>query len=191
MRPAVRPHRKRNAAVTRALLLEAATSCFALQSYDTVALRNIAGEAGVDVALIARYFGSKEELFAAVLLGNSESDEIFKGERTEFGRRVARLLVHDPLNCRDIKLLMIVLRSAGDPSAVAAIRNFSNTRFLGRLEELCQGNLSAERSRLIGSIIQGLFLQRMITDDLGLGAEERDRFQQCLAITLQTLSGDA
>jgi len=44
---------------------------------------------------------------------------------------------------------------------------------------------------LIGSIIQGLFLQRMITDDLGLGAEERDRFQQCLAITLQTLSGDA
>lgn len=175
---------------TRAALLEAATECFALQSYENVTLRHIAGEAGVDVALVSRYFGSKEELFAAVLLTAGEPDGIFKGKPTEFGSRVAQLLVNDPLSCRDVKMLMIVLRSAGDPSVATAIRTFCDVSFFGRLQELCHGSISIERARLVGGIIQGLFLQRIIADDFGLTTDQRTRFQQCLAITLQTLVAD-
>lgn len=46
--------RPKNAAVTREAILEAARQRFLLESYDNVGLRDIAGDAGVDVALVGR-----------------------------------------------------------------------------------------------------------------------------------------
>ena len=57
----------RNAAATQERLLACARRRFLQESYDNVGLREIAGDAGVDVALIARYFGSKEELQLATI----------------------------------------------------------------------------------------------------------------------------
>src|ERR1700676_946736 len=55
--------RKRDAEATRAAILEAAKAQFALLGYDCAGLRDIASEAGADVALVKRYFGGKEGLF--------------------------------------------------------------------------------------------------------------------------------
>ncbi len=57
----------RNSEKTRDRILKAAISLFSHASYDKVRSRDIAQLAGVDVALINRYFGSKKELFIAVL----------------------------------------------------------------------------------------------------------------------------
>ncbi|MEU7870435.1 TetR family transcriptional regulator [Dactylosporangium sp. NPDC049140] len=59
--------RRRDAARTRALLLDAARRRFARDGYSSATLRDIAEDAGVNVALIARYFESKEGLFEASL----------------------------------------------------------------------------------------------------------------------------
>jgi AcrR family transcriptional regulator len=59
--------RERNASATRAALLRAARTSFSAASYDNVGLREIAHAANVDVALIRRYFGSKEALFEEAL----------------------------------------------------------------------------------------------------------------------------
>ena len=64
------PVRARNAAATRHSILVAATRRFLQDSYECVGLRDIAGDVGVDVALVSRYFGSKEELFREVLRGD-------------------------------------------------------------------------------------------------------------------------
>ena len=48
-------------------ILEAAEKLFSVDGYSGVSLRQITGEAGVDLALIKYYFGSKEGLFDAVL----------------------------------------------------------------------------------------------------------------------------
>ncbi|MCG3267811.1 TetR/AcrR family transcriptional regulator [Yoonia sp. I 8.24] len=53
--------------ITREKLLQAATRAFCAQSYSNVTLRMIAKEAGVDVALVSRYFGGKLGLFEAML----------------------------------------------------------------------------------------------------------------------------
>ena len=53
---------------TRAAILGAARDCFAETGYDGTGLRAIAGRAGANVALIQRYFGSKEGLFLAAIL---------------------------------------------------------------------------------------------------------------------------
>jgi AcrR family transcriptional regulator len=57
----------RNAAHTRQLLLDEARHRFARHGYANTTVRDIADGAGVNVALINRYFTSKEGLFAACL----------------------------------------------------------------------------------------------------------------------------
>jgi len=56
--------RPRNAAQTRADILSAARRRFATDGYEPTTLRAIAADVGVDAALVSRYFGSKQDLFA-------------------------------------------------------------------------------------------------------------------------------
>ncbi|HEX9999465.1 MAG TPA: TetR family transcriptional regulator [Actinoplanes sp.] len=60
-------HRRRDASRTRQALLDAARGRFARDGYSSTTVRDIADDAGVNVALISRYFASKEGLFAACL----------------------------------------------------------------------------------------------------------------------------
>ena len=59
--------KRRDSARSRELLLEAAGSLFAERGYDRSTTRDIGERAGVDPALIARYFGGKAQLYIAVL----------------------------------------------------------------------------------------------------------------------------
>ena len=69
-----RPH---DAAASRRALLEAARAIFDEVGYDRATTREIGDRAGVDPALIARDFDSKEGLFiAAIAAGSPEDDEI-------------------------------------------------------------------------------------------------------------------
>jgi AcrR family transcriptional regulator len=60
------PHdaRPRNAAATRGALLEAARELFAAGGFERTTVRAVADRAGVNQALLFRYFGNKEALFA-------------------------------------------------------------------------------------------------------------------------------
>jgi AcrR family transcriptional regulator len=58
--------RSRDAARTRAELLAAARHRFGQDGYERTTIRAIAADVGVDAALVVRYFGSKQGLFAAV-----------------------------------------------------------------------------------------------------------------------------
>ncbi|MEU6129221.1 TetR family transcriptional regulator [Saccharopolyspora sp. NPDC047091] len=57
--------RSRNAKETRAELLAAARARFAADGYERTTLRAVAADVGIDPALVIRYFGNKQELFAA------------------------------------------------------------------------------------------------------------------------------
>lgn len=57
--------RRRSAPATRAAILEAARTRFGAQGFDRVRLRDVAADVGVDPAMVIRYFGTKEGLFAA------------------------------------------------------------------------------------------------------------------------------
>ena len=51
---------------TRAAILDAAKKLFAEKGFDAATVRDICTEAGANVALVSRYFGSKSELYAEV-----------------------------------------------------------------------------------------------------------------------------
>lgn len=177
--------RKRDAAATRAGLLKAATARFAAEAYDSVSLRAIAADAGVDVSLISRYFGGKEELFAEVLKGCPPPDELFQGDPAEFGERIAKMLIDDPLNNDKLDIFLVMLRSASHPGAAEAIRKSSEEMFYGPFASWLGGKNAPERVRLAASIMKGVIIDRHISEDFGLTPAEHERFRTRLARALQ------
>ncbi|GAA0433476.1 TetR/AcrR family transcriptional regulator [Leifsonia naganoensis] len=126
--------RARDAVSTRRHLLAAARRRFALDGYSATTVREIAADAGVNVALINRYFGSKEGLFEACLTLAVEGLEASE-------RPVPRIqtLVHDvarqvsePLSSEDSMRMLLLLRSSGDP-ATERIRRGTFQRFAERM----------------------------------------------------------
>ncbi len=63
--------RRRDAGRSRELLLDAATELFAERGFERTTTRDIGERAGVDAALIARYFGGKTQLYIAVMRAGS------------------------------------------------------------------------------------------------------------------------
>jgi AcrR family transcriptional regulator len=60
--------RSRDAAASKDSLLQAAQTLFGQQGFEGTTIREIGEQAGVDAALIARYFGSKAHLYIAAVI---------------------------------------------------------------------------------------------------------------------------
>src|SRR5271168_4523225 len=70
----VRTGRSRDAAASKDALLQAARTLFGQQGFESTTIREIGEQAGVDAALIARYFGNKADLYiAAVVAEDAEA----------------------------------------------------------------------------------------------------------------------
>jgi AcrR family transcriptional regulator len=68
--------RPRDAAASRAALLAAAQELFGQAGFERTTIREIGERAGVDAALIARYFGSKADLYIAAVAAESLGDQL-------------------------------------------------------------------------------------------------------------------
>ena len=110
------PRRRRNAAQTRQLLLEVARARFARDGYVTTTVRDICDDAGVNVALISRYFTSKEGLFEACLASavNEIRSDAAVLSRDEVAAKLARRIAGTAGGPRMHEALLLVLRSSGD-----------------------------------------------------------------------------
>ncbi|BCY08306.1 TetR family transcriptional regulator [Actinoplanes sp. L3-i22] len=111
--------RRRDSAATKQLLLEAARRRFAGDGYAATFIRDIAADAGVNVALIARYFGNKEGLFRACLAGSA--DELERTVTDEVAlQQLPAVMARHLSDARDGQYqtrIMMLLRSSGDPRA--------------------------------------------------------------------------
>ena len=124
--------RPRDAAKTRQLLLDAALRRFAQEGYAATTVRDIAEDAGVNVALIARYFESKEGLYAVALqeaveeLGRESGRVPLSQVPEAIARRVTGTTLEG--NSPDL-LLLLLLRSTRDEHTerlrLGVLRRFS------------------------------------------------------------------
>lgn len=111
------PRPMKDAQRTRQAILLAAQDAFSTRGYRDTGVREITARAGVSMALVNRYFGSKERLFEKALSDMLDSTRIADIPREVFGETVVDLLL-DGIGPREIPLPMIMLAS-GDPSARA------------------------------------------------------------------------
>jgi len=131
--PPATPGRPRDATATRALLLAAALRRFTEDGYDTTTTRQIAEDAGGNVALISRYFGSKEGLFEACLeqaaaalqtaagdVTEAPSGAASRGADDDVWTRIATAMTRQAIGAQPgfgPHDLLLLLRSSGDPAA--------------------------------------------------------------------------
>ena len=160
--PAVRT---RNAEATRDALLHAAMRRFTVLGYEHTTTRDVAADAGVNVALIARYFGSKDGLVAAVMeefartmaayragrtasLVRSMLEQLDAGAWPEFGRQ------HP---------LLLLLRDTGADERVGELRRRTLEEVLATLaDELDPGRSddAALRAELVLALYAGVLTLR-------------------------------
>lgn len=156
--------RARNAAATRQTILDAARHLFARDSYDSVGVRDIAGAAGVDAALVNRYFGSKEALFKCVLSDGKEN--LFEGVTSEMlPAHFTQLLLEEPEGpARDIKTqkLLIILRSASSPVACELVREAMHDDILRPAASILGGEDGEFRASLAMALLMGTGVIRSI-----------------------------
>ena len=168
--PPVSPEpRRRDAASTRQLLLEAARSRFAADGYAATSVRDIAGDAGVNVALISRYFESKEGLFRACLRGTvDELKQTVEEDATlaDVPRMIAEKLVG--LHARkQPNQLMLLLRSSGDEAA-ERIRLDTLGSFARRLSAIAGHSPDDEDALLNAQVLLSIALGTVILRSAGL-----------------------
>jgi AcrR family transcriptional regulator len=185
---AVRPQaRRRDAAATREALLAAARKLLASRGVEGTSTRDVSAAAGVNQALVYRYFGSKEKLFAEAAGGGLDARDT--------------LVADTPLNDLPRALLGRALDAGGDTSGrlsdlVAAandtmIRKVISEQIERGFGEQLAARLEGEdrevRAELLAAVIIGIAVLRekigtkaLVSADADLLADHVDRIAAVL-----------
>jgi AcrR family transcriptional regulator len=157
--------RRRDAAATRQALLDAARTLMARHGVEGTSTRDVATTAGVNQALVYRYFGSKEKLFAEAAGGEATvTDRLI--EQTPLDELASTLIAH----VLDLSMstgtdadFSALVSAANDDTVREIIRNRIETGFDGRLAQRLDGPDAALRAELLAALITGIaFLHRKI-----------------------------
>lgn len=164
------PPRPRSAPATRAAILAAARARFAVEGYERTTLRAVAGDVGVDAAMIIRYFGGKEALFAeAADLDLQLPDLTGVGPEDLAGV----LLPHFFAVWEDDATFLALLRaSVTSPNAAAAMREVFATQVAPALAVVAPDH-PVERAGLVGSLVLGLAVSRYVLANPAVANMER------------------
>ena len=175
--------RCRNATATRQAILEAAKTCFMNGGYEQVGVRDIAARAGVDPALVNRYFGSKEGLFSQAVASKFDLNHLLDGDRATLGERLARYVLQKKTSGTDYDPLVALLRSSSSDVCSGMLRNAILEGFVRPLAARLEGPDAMPRAELVGSTLLGLLVHRTVMG--GAAASDNERMLALVAPALQ------
>jgi AcrR family transcriptional regulator len=175
--------RRRDSNASRAALLDAAAELFAERGYDRTTVRDIAGRAGVNQALLFRYFGSKEALYAAVV-ARSGRDTLAELPPEEVLAHILRAILEGD---RQDNSLQIMLRSSGEDVAAKAISHELGQEYVRALAALTDAPDGEIRAHLVLAWIVGIDLLRSVSGSEPLASAGSDHVVGCVLPAVQTL----
>lgn len=160
----------RDAIATRARLLAAAREVFSCRGYGDVGVREIATLAGCDPALIRRYFGTKEALFAEALAGTLDISMLLNVPRERFGVRAMAYFRQAENEARH-PLPMLIFATADPVSRAVALRLLEEI-VIAPIAAWLGGPRGAEFAARISVLCSGYFLyQRILPLEVLEGSE--------------------
>jgi AcrR family transcriptional regulator len=184
------PH-KRDREATRARLLESSRLRFARNGYDGTSVRDVAGDVGVDPALVFRYFGSKSGLFTEAMAGSTDPVVLPDGPVDELPAKLLRQLVfEDWTEYAGEHPLIAMLRSAGHEDMRDRVRQQMCDGYLGVLSELAEGNDDKDlRTELFAAWLLGIGILRTAVGTPTLTKATEDDLRPHLAAVAEALFG--
>ena len=175
---------------TRAAILDAARTAFAERGYEAVSVRSVARDAGVDPALVHRFFGSKETLFIAAMQLPVSPSELVQALLAEGVEQLGERLVRAFLELFDEPAafgpVLALLRGAvSNERAATMLREFLAREVLGRLAAAASPDRPELRASLAGSQIVGLAMARYVVGVPPLAGTNRETVVACIGPTIQ------
>ena len=156
---------KRNAEATRAAILDAARAAFTRHGFDGVGLREIASAAGANVALVNRYFGSKQGLFREAVTTAITMTSLFPANREEFCQRLIMQTLHDwPAERVRFDPTRAMLRSSGNEQAEELIKEGIDVHLIEPLANWFGDKDRQTRAGLVIALIAGIAILRDVLD---------------------------
>lgn len=153
--------RRRDAAATRAVILAAARELFAERGYERATVRDIATRAGVNQALLFRYFGSKDELFRATMTDRGRSMLEAGSVETLLSRLLEQALEPSAAAAHG-SWLQAALRSSGHEASASVIRRELGEEYIRALSTLTDGTGAEVRADLLLAWLLGIGLVRSV-----------------------------
>jgi AcrR family transcriptional regulator len=185
-----RSGRTRDATASKDALLQAAQTLFGQQGFEGTTIREIGEQAGVDAALIARYFGSKADLYiAAVAAEDAEGTP----RRYEGLEQMADVVVTRADRRGPGPILQAIVRS--DTSS--EIRHAASDRMARRLVDPLVDNMTAQgldrpqlRAEVAVSALFGISLGRSLGWFDEIRSVPRDELVALIVDALGAITGD-
>lgn len=151
---------------SRDAIAAAARAQFGELGYDRATFRGIAAAAGVDPALVVHFFGTKDELFRAVMalppIVGAAFEAVAEGPREGAGRRLAELVVGVLEEPSTRAVVVGRIRSAASHPHAAELIRETVTRDVARLTAALGGDRPDTRAVLIGSQVVGIAVARFV-----------------------------
>jgi AcrR family transcriptional regulator len=187
--PVLPPARRSDA--TKATILAAARAQFAAVGYQATTIRAVANAAEIDPAMVMRYFGNKEGLFAAAADFDLRLPDLAGVPRDALG---AALVSHFLDRWEDDETLMALLRTATTNEAAAermqALFSSQMAPLIARLSGDTRAGAAA-RAGLIASQVLGFALCRYVLKLPPVVALKRPEIVRRVGATVQSYLFDA
>jgi AcrR family transcriptional regulator len=107
---------RRSSVETKAVILAAARERFAASGFEKATIRAIAADANIDPSMVMRYFGNKDQLFAAAADFDLAIPDLSDVDTGQLG---ARLIEHFVNRWERDEALIVLLRSGATNDAAA------------------------------------------------------------------------
>jgi AcrR family transcriptional regulator len=169
---------------TKAVILASARQQFAAYGYERATIRAIAADAGIDPAMVMRYFGNKEKLFAVAAEFDLRLPDLSAVPRGTLG---SVLVGHFLDRWESDDTLQALLRAAVSYKlAVARLRAIFEGQLMPVVAPLCKDRATAAtRIGLIAAQMLGMALCRYVLRLPPVMALDRAAVIQWLAPTIQ------
>jgi AcrR family transcriptional regulator len=170
---------------TRDAILRAARRWFTQRAFAEVGLRDIALECGVSAALVVKYFGTKEQLFAEAVSFEAEARALLDCPRDRLGEHLVRTLLelHDRAHSDPfLRAVMAAFRPNGGEFAASFQRHFA-----APLAARLPGADAQLRADLICAQLAGLGAVRLAIKLPGVAALPAERLVELQGPVLQSL----
>ena len=148
---------------TRERIMQSARERFSREGFERTTIRAVAADAAIDPALVMRYFGSKEGLFAAASEIDLELPDLRAVPRGEVGRRLAANFVERWETGPSAGALKVLLRTAtSNEAARERLREIFEQQLMRMLSSAVPKAEVPARASLVATQILGLALCRYI-----------------------------
>lgn len=160
----------RDAQATRERLIMAARRAFSERGFERTTVREIAADAGVNPALINRYFGGKEQLFAEAVSIDLAFPDLSQVDRSQLGKTlVAHFFKRWEGRPGDDLLRVLIRTAATNPEAASRIRCIMADQVVAMVVRVAGPARARDRACLIATQILGLAYGRCV---LGLSDDD-------------------